>query len=158
MNDIDGSARRENSVSAGIVEASGVRGAVIDLEAETTSVSAQVCQVTRRVIHPGTYERRVRASGIGDGEGVLGEGMQDPAGIFQEFDCLAPSVDNGRNDLHVLRSIVLQAEGRERDGQVDVDGDGGGSGDGNHGGYEGDEGGTEGRGEHHGEGATPMTP
>jgi len=49
-------------------------------------------------------------------------------------------------------SIALQTEGRERDGQVDVDGDGGGSGDGNYGGYEGDEGGTEGRGEHHGEG------
>jgi len=161
VNDIGGSARRENNVSAGIAEASGVRGAVIDLEAETTSVSAQVCQVTRRVIHHGTYERRVRASGIRDGEGVLGDGMQDPAGIFQEFDCLAPSVGNSRDDLHVLRSIAPQTEGRERDGQVDVDGDGRGSRDGNHGGDEGDEGGTEGRGDHHGEGAegaTPMTP
>jgi len=135
--------------------------AIIGLEAETTSVSAQVCQVTRRVIYLSTYERQVRVSGIG--EGVLGEGVQDPAGIFEEFECFVPSVDNGRDDLHVLRSIALQAEERERDGQVDVGGDGGGSRDGNYGGDEGDEGGTEGRGEHHdeggegAEGATPVT-
>ena len=150
MNDVGGSARRENNVSAGIAKASGVRGAVLGLGAGTTSVSAHGCQVTRRMIYLGTYERRVRASGIGDGEGVIGEGVQNPAGIFEEFECLVTSVDNGRDDLHVPRSIVLQVKERERDGQVDVASECGGSRDGNRGGDKGDEGGTEGRREHYG--------
>ena len=147
VSDVDFIPRNKNGVSVGIVEAGGVLGAVFNLEAETKSISAQVCQVTRRETHPGTIERRARASGAGDDEGVLGEGSQDSAGIFEELDLLAAGVCNGRDDLHVLRSITLQAEGREYDGQVDVENDGGGSRDGNRGGDEGDEGGTE-EGEH----------
>jgi len=73
VSDVDFTARRKNGVGLGIVEAGGVLGAVFNLEVGTKSISAQVCQVTRRETHPGTRERWVRASGTGDLEGVLGE-------------------------------------------------------------------------------------
>lgn len=69
----DGGTRRENSANP--IKASDVRGIVLDLKAETKSVSKQVYQVTRRVIHLCTQERWVGVSGTGDGEGVLGGGV-----------------------------------------------------------------------------------
>ena len=152
VNDVDFIARSKNGVGVAIIEVGGVLGVVFNLEAETKSINAQVCQVTRCETHLNTIERRVGASWTGDGEGVLREGTQDPAGVFKEPDWLVAGVCNGRDDLHVLRSIALRAEGRDYDGQVDVGSGGGGSRDGNHGGGEGDEGGTEERGDHCDEG------
>ena len=86
VSDVDGIARSENGVGVGIIEASGILRAVFYLEGETESISAQFCHVTRRETHPGTIERRLRACGTGDGEGVLGERVQDSTGIFQELD------------------------------------------------------------------------
>jgi len=163
VSDIDFLARIKNDVGVFTVEASGVLGAVFGLDAETESISAQVYQVSRRETHPCTIERRLRAGGTGDRERVLGEGTQDSAGIFEELDWFVTSVGNGRDDIHILRSIALEAEERGYDGQDDVDKAGavktgvgkagGGSRDGNRGGDEGDEGGTEGRGKHCDEGS-----
>ena len=47
MSDIDGSARSENGESTGIIEASGVFRAELDLEEKTKNVSTQVLQMTR---------------------------------------------------------------------------------------------------------------
>ena len=35
--------------------------------------------------HPGTVERRARAIGISNAEGVLGEGTQGPTGVVEEL-------------------------------------------------------------------------
>ena len=99
----------------------------------------QVWQVTRQVLYPGTNERRTRADGVGDAEGVLGEGVQDTTRIVEEFEGLVTGVDDGRDDPQVLQSVDIGAEGRGPDGQT------GGSRDGDRRGYEGDEGR---RGEH----------
>ena len=56
VSDVDRSARSENGVSVGILMTGGVRGAVLDLGAETRSISAQVCETTRRVVHLFTNE------------------------------------------------------------------------------------------------------
>ena len=105
MGDIDGSARSENGKSAGITEACSVCRAVLDLRAETESVSTRVCLTVRLVIYLGTVEQGARASGVGDAEGVLGEGAQDPTGIVQEFEGLVTGVGNGRGDLQVLQPV-----------------------------------------------------
>ena len=89
-----------------------------------------------------TRERRARASGIGDGEGVLGEGVQDTTGVVEEFEGLVTSVDDGRGDLEVLQPIDIEVGGPGPDGQARGGGygkDTGGYGD------EGDERSTEGR-------------
>ena len=57
MNDVRGSARSGNGENAGITEASGVRGVVLDLEAVIGIISAHICQTTRRMIHLGAAER-----------------------------------------------------------------------------------------------------
>jgi len=51
MSNIDGSTRSENGENAGVIKASGVSGTVVDLEAETESMSAGVCQATRMIYH-----------------------------------------------------------------------------------------------------------
>jgi len=157
VSDIDFLARIKNDVGAFIVEAGGVFGAVFHLEADTESISAQVCRASRRETHPCTIERRLRAGVTGDRERVLGEGTQDSTGIFEELQWLVTVVGNGRDDIHILRSIALEAEERGYDGQDEADEavgkTGWGSGDGNRGGDEGDEGDTEGRGEHCNEGS-----
>jgi len=101
MSDIDGIARSQNGENAGVIKASGILGVVLDLDAKTERVSTQVCHVTRRVIHPGTIEGWLRASGVGDGEGILGEGMQGSAGIVEQFEGLPAGVDDGHGDLQV---------------------------------------------------------
>jgi hypothetical protein len=148
VNNIDGGPRIENGESAGLIEAGGVCGTVFDLEAETENMSAHVCRVDRRVIYLGTVERRVRASSIGDVEAVLGERVQDSAGVVKEPEGLATGVGDDHGDCQMLQSIDLGVRGRGPDGQA------GGSRDGDGGGGEGDEGSTEGivRGEHCDEG------
>ena len=49
--------------------------------------------------YPGTVERRLGASAIGDAEGVFGEGTQDPTGIVKEFESHVASVGDGRGNL-----------------------------------------------------------
>jgi len=111
-----------------------------------------------RVVYLGAVERRARATGIGDAEGVLWEGAQDPTGVLEELEGLVTGVGDGRGDLQVPQSIDLVAWGRGLDGQA-----GGGRHDDRRG-DEGNEGSTEGRGEHRGKGieevgeATPMRP
>jgi len=67
------------------------------------------------VIYLGTVERRAGASGIGDAEGVLGEGVQDPTRVFEELEGLVTGVGDGRGDLQVPQSIDLAAGGRGLD-------------------------------------------
>jgi len=44
--DINGSTRSENGEGAGIIEAGGIRWAVLDLEAETENISMQFYQTS----------------------------------------------------------------------------------------------------------------
>jgi len=74
MIDIDGSASSENGENPRVVKASGVCGAVIDLQGGTESMSTGVCRATR-MIYNGAVEPWAGASGISDDEGVLGEGV-----------------------------------------------------------------------------------
>ena len=139
MSNIDGSARSENGESAGVIKASGVRGAELGLE---KSMSTRVCQVTKRAMYLGTFEHRARASTIGNAEGVLGEGVQNSTGIVEEFESLVTSVEDCRGDLQVLQSINVDTGGQSLDRQARCGGDSDRRGD------EGDEGSAEGRGEH----------
>jgi hypothetical protein len=145
MNDIDGSARSENREYAGLIKAGGVCRAELDLEAETESMNTRVYQVTERATYPGAIEQRTRADGIGDVEAVLGEGVQNSAGIVEEFEGLVTGVGYSRGDLQVLQSVNLDIGGRCPDGQA------GGSRSGDRRGDEDDEGSTEVRREHLGE-------
>ena len=111
MGDIDGSARSENGENAGIIEASGVFRAELDLEAETNDVSTQGWQVTKRVIYPGTNERWARSSGICDAEGVLGEGVQSTTRVVEEFEGLVTGVGDGRCDPQVLQPVDIGVGG-----------------------------------------------
>jgi len=61
------------------------------------------------MIYHGTIEQWARAGGIGDDEGVLGEGVQDSTGVVEEFEGLVTGVNNGRCDLQVLQSIDIDA-------------------------------------------------
>jgi hypothetical protein len=140
MNDIDGSTRSENGENAGIIKTSSVRGVMLDLEAESESVSIQVCQVIRRVMYLGPVERWTRASGVGDAEGVLWEGVQDPPRIVEELEGAVTSVGHGRGDLQVLQSIDVDVGGRGLESQA------GCGRDSDHGSDEDDEGIAEGRG------------
>jgi len=106
MSDIDDSTRNENGENAGVVKASGVCGAVVDLKAETKSMSTDVRHATRMIYH-GTAKQCARASGISDDEGVLGEGVQDSTGVIEECEGLVTGVGNGCCDLQVLRSIDI---------------------------------------------------
>ena len=90
--------------------------------------------MTRRVIYPGTNELRARASGIGDAERVLGEGVQDTTGVIEELEGLVAGVDDGRGDPQVLQSVYIGVGGRGPDGQA------GGGRDGDRRGDEGNEG------------------
>jgi len=139
MSNIDGSPRSENGESAGVIKASGVRGAELGLE---ENMSVYVCQATGCEIYLGTFEQRVRPGAIGNAEGVLGEGVQNSTGIVEEFESLVTGVDDGCGDLQVLQPIDVDIGGRSLDRQA------GGSRDGNCRGDEGDEGSAEGRGEH----------
>jgi len=149
VGDVDGSARSKNGVNAGVVKACGVRGAVLGL---TENISTLVCQATRGVIHLGTVEQRARASGIGDGEGVVWEGTQDPTGIVEEFDGPVTSVGDSCGDPQVLQPVDMEVGGRGLDGQARGSGDGGGGRYCDHRGDESDEKSAEGRREHRGEG------
>jgi len=86
MGDVDRSTRSENGENAGIIEAGGVFRAVLDLA---------------------TVEQGAGASGIGDTEGVLGEGVQDSTGIVEEFEGLVAGVGDDRGDLQVLQPVDL---------------------------------------------------
>lgn len=44
VSNVDRNVRRENSENAGVIKACGVCGTVLDLEAETESVSTQICE------------------------------------------------------------------------------------------------------------------
>ena len=81
VSDADGSPRIKNGEHAGIIEACSVCGDVFDLEAETERMSTGVLRVTRRVIYLGAVERGARASGVGNDECVLGEGVQNSTRI-----------------------------------------------------------------------------
>lgn len=120
---------------------------------EIESVSALVCQVTRGAVHLGAIERRVKASGIGNGEGVLREGAQDSSGVVEEFDGLTAGVDDGCGDPQVLQPVDIDVGGRGLDGQAGDGRDGRGSRDCDRRGDEGDEESTKGRGEHCGKGS-----
>ena len=82
MSDIDGSARVENGEDAGIIKACGIRGAVLGLDAEAESMSTRGYVANRRAIYHCTVEQWVRASGIGDVEGVPREGVQNTTRII----------------------------------------------------------------------------
>ena len=111
MNNTDGSARSENREYAGLIKTGGVCGAVLDLGAGAESMNARVYQVTECVIYLGAVERRARAGGIGDIEAILGEGVQNSAGIFEEFEGLVTGVGNYRGDLQVLQSVNIDVWG-----------------------------------------------
>ena len=145
VSDFGGTARGEDDVNIGVPKTSSIFWTELGLGGETESISARVYQMTRRVTHPGTTERRARTRRIGDGEGVLGEGVQNSTGIFEELDLLVTVVRHGRG-------------GRSTDADVDrddqpkqVNSEDGGSADGDRGCDDGDEGSTDGRGEHRGE-------
>ena len=95
------------------------------------------------MIYPSTDERRARTSGVGDAEGVLGERVQDPTGIVEEFQGLVTGVGDGCGHLQVLQPEDIGAEGRGPDGQA------GGGRDGDRRGDEGDEGRAKGRRKHY---------
>ena len=99
------------------------------------------------MIHLCADERWARVRGVGDGEGILGEGIQDSAGIVEKFEGLVTGISDGRGDLQVLQSIDVDAGGRGLEGQAWRSRDGDRRGD------EGDEGSTNGSGEHRGEGS-----
>ena len=115
MSDVDGSPRIEDGKNTGILKASGVRRTVLDLEEETKSISTHIFWVTRRVIHLGTFERRTRTGGIGDGEGVLGEGVQGPTWIIEKLEGLVAGIGDGRDDPQVLQSVDIDVGGRGLD-------------------------------------------
>jgi len=81
VGDVEGCARVENGENTRILKASGVCRAVLDLEGETENMNTHGCLVTRRVTYLGALERWARASGVGNAEGVLGEGVQDSTRI-----------------------------------------------------------------------------
>jgi len=108
-------------------------------------MSTRVCWVTRQVVYLGAIERRARASGVGDREGVLGEGVQGATGIIEKLESLIPDVNNSRGDLQVLQSFDVDVGGRGLEGQA-RDGR-----DGDHKGDERNEGSTEDGREHRGE-------
>ena len=83
MSDINGCTRNENDESAGVVKTSAVSGSVVDLEAETKSMSAGVFQATRIIYQGAVKPWAARASEVGDNEGVLGKGVQDSAGVVE---------------------------------------------------------------------------
>ena len=56
MSDIDGSARIKNGEHAGVIEACSICREVLDLEAETESMSTGVPRVTIWVIYLGAVE------------------------------------------------------------------------------------------------------
>lgn len=104
VSDVDGSPRIKNGEHVGVIEASGVRRNVLDLEVETESVSAGVRRVTRRMIYLCAVERWARASEVGNIEGVLGEGVQDSTRIVEKFDSPITDVGDGCCDFQVLQS------------------------------------------------------
>ena len=112
------SARSENSESAGIIQAGGVCGVVLDLEARTENINAHVFRVTRRVIYLGAVERGMSPIGIGNDEGVLGERAQDSTRIVEKFEDLVASVDDGHGNLQVPQSVDLDIGGRGLDSQA----------------------------------------
>lgn len=118
MRDVDRGARRENCGNARVCEASGVRRAVLGLEAETEIFSTHIYRVTKHAIYLGAVESRARSSGISDAESVLGEGVQDPAGIVEEFEGLISGVGDSRGNLQVLQSIDDETGGRSLHGQA----------------------------------------
>lgn len=129
MNNIYGLARGENGEYAGIIAASDACGAVVDLEPRAEGVSIQVYHATRYVVHLCTAERRAGAKGVGDGEYVLREGVQDPTGVVEEVEGLVTSVDGGRCGLQVFRFVDIDVGGWGLDGQARVSGNGGYRGD-----------------------------
>ena len=102
--------------------------------------------------HLCTAERQMGATGIGDGEGTLGEEVQDSTGIVEEFEGLTTGVDDGGSDLELLQFIDTDVRGRRLDGQTV--GDGGNSGDCSRIGEEGSEGSMEGRRKYHDSGGS----
>ena len=84
----------------------------------------------------------MRASGIGDVEGVPGEGAQNTTRIVEEFKGPVAGVDDGRGDFQVLQSIYIDVGGRGLDGQTGASRDGDCRGD------DGDDRGAKGREEH----------
>ena len=97
--DVDGSARIKNGKHVGVIKACSVCREVLDLEAETESMSIGVRWVARRVIYLGTVERRARPSGVCNNEGVLGEGVQGPTRIVEELKSPTTGVGDGCCDL-----------------------------------------------------------
>ena len=63
--------------------------------------------MTRWVVYLGTIEQGVGTIGIGDSEGVLREGAQDPTRIIEEFYGFVASIDDHCCDLGILDSIDL---------------------------------------------------
>ena len=105
MSDIRGSARNEDSEDTGVIKADGVFGAGLgsgNLKHEYARLPGKETGGLHWAIEQGA-----RASGIDDSEGVLGEGTQDPTGIFEKFEGLATGVGGGRGDLQVLQSVDL---------------------------------------------------
>jgi len=139
---IGGRARIKERENAGIIKASGVCGTVLDLEAEPKSVSGRICQEILRGVYLGPIERRTRASGACNDEGVLGEGAQDSTGIVEKPEGTVTGVGDGRRNLQVLQSVDVNVRGRGLKGQA------GDSGYEDRGGDEGYEGSTEGGREH----------
>ena len=146
VGNINGGAGGEDSENIGTVETCGICGAVLDLVAETESVSIHVCHVTGRVIYLGPDKRGAGANGIGDTEAVLREGIQNSTRVIEELEGLVTNVCDGCGDLQVLRSIDPDADSRTLHRQA------GRSGGSDHRGDESNERTMEGRGEHRDEG------
>jgi len=130
VSDVDGSARIKNGELAGVIEACGVCRHVLGLEAQTESMSTGLRRVTRRVIYLGAVERRARASEVGNVEGVLREGVQDPTRIVEELESPFTGVGDGCGDLQILQSTDVDVGCRGLENQARGSGDSGRRGDG----------------------------
>jgi len=111
MSDVDRITRSENGENPGVIKASSVCGAVVDLEVQSESMSAGVYQATCMIYLGAVEPWAARAIGVGDNEGFLGKGVQDSAGVIEEFEGLVTGVDSGRYNLQVLQSIDIDAGG-----------------------------------------------
>lgn len=88
-------------------------------------MSTQAWQATRGAIYHAANKRWTEASGIGDVEAVLGEVVQDPTRVVEEFDGLITGIDDGRGDLQVRQSVDIDVGYQGRDRQAGGSGDSG---------------------------------
>ena len=81
-------------------------------------MSGCIGQAIGQVTYLGPIERRARASGAGDDEGVLGEGAQDSTRIVEELEGTVTGVGDGRCNLQVVQSVDFDVGSRGPEGQA----------------------------------------